>query len=393
MNFGSILHIVLILLSPLFALAWSMILLFKKEKIKAHTLMGTIFLVFTIAYFLFISYFTPAASMVSGICYMFFALAIPPLHIFFFKIVTDPTGIEQKDFLIFIPNILLVVITIVLNIVIGSDAADALFRSLILEETDQVPTEYITTAWKLLSFFCYWCFRYLLLAEILVMQIWAFIRIRKYNRTIDDYYSDPDRRGKRSTLIVFIAMMVTLLAALGLLAKPFHHIEDNEVMFILMSVCVSIGIFMTGYYSDKITFTAEQFEENIKADCQKNVKEENAPVNEQLFAQCVSRLKILMGEQQAYLNPELSLVDVATAIGTNRTYLAQIIHHYYNCSFSDYINLQRIEHSETLLQKNSDMTMLDIATMSGYITLSSFYRNFEKFTKTTPIKWRNQFKI
>ena len=99
-----------------------------------------------------------------------------------------------------------------------------------------------------------------------------------------------------------------------------------------------------------------------------------------------------MEENQAYLNPGISLIEIASQIGTNRTYLAQIIHSYYDCSFSDYINLQRIEHSEILLQKDHDLPMADIATQSGYLTLSSFYRNFQKFTGTTPIKWRNQFK-
>lgn len=398
MNFDSILHIVLILLSPLLALMWSVMLLVKKDRLQAHVLMGILLLLFTIAYFLFISYFTPAANMVSGICYMFFALAIPPMHVFFFKIITDPEGIQSKDFILFAPNIAIVLITIILNMIMGRDAADALFHSLILNEPISVPAEYITTTWKVLGFVCYTCFRYLLLSEIVIMTVWAFLRIRKYNLTIDDYYSDTERRGKKQNIIVFCTMMISLFAALGLLAKPFHEIDDNRILFITMSICVSVGIFFTGYYSYQIRFTAEQLAEQIAQKDQQEKeagtfiqKPDNLPVNEKLYAQCIMRLKELMETQKAYLDPELSLIDVASDIGTNRTYLAQIIHYYYDCSFSDYINLQRIEHSEVMLQNHKELSMLDIATQSGYLTLSSFYRNFQKFTGTTPTKWRAQF--
>lgn len=397
MNLNQIYHIILVLLSPLIALSWSLILFLKKDKIQAHVIMGIMLLVFTIAYFLFISYFTPSASMISGICYMSFALILPPLHVLFFKAVTVPEGISSKDFLLFVPNIILVLVTITLSMIMGKEASDALFHKLILNEPISVPQEYMNSTWNVLNIVCNWCFRYMFLAEIIGVQIFAFLKLRKFNNSIDDFYSDEEKHGRKNNRLVFLTMMAVLCAALCLLAKPFHEITVNEALFVTMSICVSTGIFLTGYYSNKIKHTAEQFTANNN----KEQKIEDEPVipkpdslqiNEKLYSQCILRLKEIMEDKKAYLNPELSLIEIASQIGTNRTYLTQIIHSYYDCSFSDYINLQRIEHSEVLLQRNQEMTMIDIATQSGYLTLSSFYRNFQKFTGTTPIKWREQFK-
>lgn len=399
MNLNYIFHIILVLLTPLLSLSWCLILLLKKEKIQAHVIMGIMLLVFTIAYFLFISYFTPAASMISGICYMSFALILPPLHVIFFKSVTDPDGIGGNSFLLFVPNIILVLITVILSMIIGRDASDALFHSLILNEPTYVPQEYINSTWNLLNIVCNWCFRYMFLAEIIGVQIFAFFRLRKYNNTIDDYFSDTERRGRKNNFLVFVTMMITMVATLCLLAKPFHEITENTPLFITMSICVSTGIFLMGYYTNTIKFTAQQLAEAIEKNDEQATndgtfipKPDSIQINEKLYSQCIIRLKEIMEENQAYLNPGISLIEIASQIGTNRTYLAQIIHSYYDCSFSDYINLQRIEHSEILLQKDHDLPMADIATQSGYLTLSSFYRNFQKFTGTTPIKWRNQFK-
>jgi AraC-like DNA-binding protein len=48
-------------------------------------------------------------------------------------------------------------------------------------------------------------------------------------------------------------------------------------------------------------------------------------------------------------------------------------------TFKEYINRLRIEYAEQLMERNPSLTKNEIATMSGYNTLSSFYRNYNTY--------------
>ena len=51
----------------------------------------------------------------------------------------------------------------------------------------------------------------------------------------------------------------------------------------------------------------------------------------------------------------------------------------------------RVEHAKTLLSHNTDHTkIVIIATLSGFSSEQSFYRDFRKFTGMKPLEWANQ---
>ena len=55
-------------------------------------------------------------------------------------------------------------------------------------------------------------------------------------------------------------------------------------------------------------------------------------------------------------------------------------------SFKDYLNRKRIQKAMALI-KNGEKTM-NVASICGYREFSTFYRNFNKFTSTTPGKYQ-----
>jgi YesN/AraC family two-component response regulator len=60
-------------------------------------------------------------------------------------------------------------------------------------------------------------------------------------------------------------------------------------------------------------------------------------------------------------------------------------------SFSDYINKYRIDYAKSLMSiKNNPLTILEVSEQSGFANEVSFYRNFKKFTGTSPKKWHKQ---
>lgn len=99
------------------------------------------------------------------------------------------------------------------------------------------------------------------------------------------------------------------------------------------------------------------------------------------------RLNQCMENDKPYLIPKLSLGDLATCIGTNKTYLSDFFNNSLHVSFYEYINKYRVEAAckfiYTMAQTNR-VNMDEVAEQSGFNSLSSFNRYFLKVKGITP---------
>ena len=99
------------------------------------------------------------------------------------------------------------------------------------------------------------------------------------------------------------------------------------------------------------------------------------------------RISLLFDKDQIFLNPNLKVSDIATAIGTNRTYVSEFFNKEKECSFYDYVNRARIEYACTLLD-GSDANIMKIAELSGFNSSQSFIRVFSKLKGISPTRYR-----
>lgn len=100
-----------------------------------------------------------------------------------------------------------------------------------------------------------------------------------------------------------------------------------------------------------------------------------------------SQLPKTMEEKKLYLNPKLSIVDIAVALGTNKTYLSNYLNNTLKVTFNDFVNQYRIKEACRIIDNMSvddKRTMVDVATMSGFNSISSFNRYFIKLQGTSP---------
>ena len=99
------------------------------------------------------------------------------------------------------------------------------------------------------------------------------------------------------------------------------------------------------------------------------------------------RLEQKMSQDKLYLNPKLTTTDVATAIGTNKTYLSDYLNNTLNTSFFDYINTFRINEACRIIEMMPEQgreSMSVVAQKSGFNSLSSFHRYFVKLKGISP---------
>lgn len=99
------------------------------------------------------------------------------------------------------------------------------------------------------------------------------------------------------------------------------------------------------------------------------------------------RLEECMKGGKMYLNPKLSLQDVAAEIGTNRTYLSDYLNHVLKMTFYEYVNALRVDEACEIIDSmtcKDRSSMQEIAEMSGFNSISTFNRAFARRKGMTP---------
>lgn len=87
---------------------------------------------------------------------------------------------------------------------------------------------------------------------------------------------------------------------------------------------------------------------------------------------------------------DLCLEDIAALAGFSKYHFSRLFKQYTDLSFYKYLNQKRIEHAKTLLL-DPQLTVIEVATHSGFSSLSAFLRMFRQFTKCTPTDFRSMY--
>lgn len=90
-----------------------------------------------------------------------------------------------------------------------------------------------------------------------------------------------------------------------------------------------------------------------------------------------------------YLEPRLSIRDVARRLTTNESYVSRAVNDGLGLSFKGLINALRVEHAKHALRE-TDAPILEVGLASGFNSKSTFNRVFREKTGVTPSMYRSQ---
>ena len=98
------------------------------------------------------------------------------------------------------------------------------------------------------------------------------------------------------------------------------------------------------------------------------------------------QLLTLMTTEKPYLEPKLSLAQLAEMLGVLPNHLSQIINQYEEKNFYDFVNSYRVQEFIVRAQSesNKNLNLLGIAYGSGFNSKSSFNQVFKKIMGETP---------
>ena len=87
---------------------------------------------------------------------------------------------------------------------------------------------------------------------------------------------------------------------------------------------------------------------------------------------------------------EATLSAAADACGLSYSYFSRVFNNYMKTSFSDYVNLTRVNQALRLLA-STDMSITEIALSVGFSSTSYFIQTFRKHKNISPNKFRKMF--
>ena len=173
-----------------------------------------------------------------------------------------------------------------------------------------------------------------------------------------------------------------------------HHVFNMfSMVFCTDGLFLSLSVFviLIGYFGLKqnVIFFSESV---IVSDERKEIQTKYAgsrlkDTDAKIY---VDQLDTFMASSKPYLNPDLTLMQLASDINITPHLLSQIINDQYKLNFFDYINQYRVQEFKTAVAdpKNKNYSLLGIAFECGFNSKSAFNRIFKKSTGLTPSQFK-----
>lgn len=215
--------------------------------------------------------------------------------------------------------------------------------------------------------------------------VWVWVRgyrlLRQTQQRMDNTYSDDRSRLLRPAHIMlqlfgFTSAMSMLLNIIG---REFFAAGLNVGV---PAVIMSVLLYGLGFTAAHTTVPAE------------TVTEEPNTASTEEADHLMQRIEQVMRDQSLYTNSHLTIQDLASAVGSNRTYVSNAINR--NCaqSFSQYVARFRVEYAQTILRdakySSDHEAIADAIALSGFSSDQNFYRVFKDITNLTPLQYRQQ---
>ena len=105
------------------------------------------------------------------------------------------------------------------------------------------------------------------------------------------------------------------------------------------------------------------------------------------FSGIYHRLNYYFEKEKPFLNPDLSLAEVAQMLYTNKVYLGKAIKNCGHTNFKRFINHFRVKYAMDLFVKKPSLKINQLCLMSGFKTKATFTSAFSLETGESPREW------
>jgi len=245
---------------------------------------------------------------------------------------------------------------------------------------------------------------------------WALQLYRQYQAWIRNQFSEIDTISFRWFRNFMIAMAVTSLFGLVMtlisLAFNLNFWQDwwDELAGVALIYYVSIEGYAQVQVARRLTFRNETVPVQapdpvlVAADTMPistptseapdAAEDRTAPLLPPDLSERLANLLNYMSTEKPYLDPDLSLADLARRLHTNPVLLSQVINTGTGKNFNDFINEYRVDEFKRQVHDpaTTHLSFLGLALNCGFNSKATFNRAFRKFTGNSPGEFLNELK-
>lgn len=227
---------------------------------------------------------------------------------------------------------------------------------------------------------------YLFLNIALILYIVR--EVKRYGRWLRDNYADLEHKEVwQSFIVLAIIMLVFGIYAFGVKGMTYHYVvQMNDIVLICYLLWrvetlsdLSIPQTQTLAVDLSIPTNQEALTQQPEGKSQKEFTDNIGPLLQQY---CV--------DTQLYLQHDLTLLQLAKAVGTNRFYLSQYFSSL-GMTYNAYINNLRVDHFLSLYSKavsaKRSFTAQQLALESGFNSYRTFSEAFKRKTGQSVTAW------
>lgn len=352
------------LFSMLILLEWC-----NRQLREQHTLFAFM-LTATLLYVGHYIYFNRAADLLplSDILYVSANLTVYPLYLIYIIRLTSKW--RAVYWLMLLPGLLAIMATGT-GYIFMTDEEDRMFVHNYLYHNSQTGLTDMALFQAYIRQFCKLVFA----IEVIATVVIGSMMIRRYDRMVDEFYADTDDKSMRN--IQSILYLVLTIAILSFIVNIIGRARftDHEIILTTTSLMFSALLFAIGYEGLHRHFSII----DMRTNKEQVSNDDSAALKDAVNRSMTERIIALVENDKIYLQPDLKLDDVAQMMHTNRTYIYQAVNQQMGISFNEFINRYRIAHAKRLMASDPTLSMNDVALLSGFASLSSFYRNMKKY--------------
>ena len=223
-----------------------------------------------------------------------------------------------------------------------------------------------------------------LLAVYVAFTIYIVVAVRQYGRWLRDNYADLERKEIRMSHMVALACLLLIVV---------YSLIDSDIVHFFLLHLMELALFVLLLW--RVETLPELHADNLAAD---SVAEHNTSTNSHPSgSEAIAAIEQLLEERcvasRLYLQHDMTLVQLAKALGTNRTYLGQ----YFSgkgTTYNAYINDLRIGHFVALYREAAaagrPVTAQQLALESGYRSYSTFSAAFKQRMGCSVAAWMHE---
>jgi len=222
---------------------------------------------------------------------------------------------------------------------------------------------------------------------ILTIRLFRKLDINIFNNYSSS--SDIDLNWLRMLVLVFGIVWTGLISI-----TIIHHVfRMFSMAFCTDGLFLSLSVFviLIGYFGlkQKLLFSYQDVLVD-REDTKTLTKYAGSRLTDLEARQYGEKLIEYMRSSKPYLNPDLSLSQLAGEIGITSHYLSQVINEKFNLNFFDFINGYRVDAFKERISDPgySNYSFLGIAFECGFNSKSAFNRIFKKVTGLTPSQYK-----